>query len=81
MRNASKNTIKRVMRNAKFNQKKGYYFSFKNPYSDYFLFNNVGAQIYRMSKGNIFNRSLKGINKYLKPTFPRLGAVFLMLNL
>ena len=70
MRNASKNTIKRVMRTAKFNQDKGLYFSphlqsnTQDAKDGYFLFNNVGAQIYRMSKGKICNRSLAGLSKY-----------------
>ena len=70
MRNASKNTIKKVMRTAKHNQDRGLYFS-PNLQLDtdearkgYFLFNSVGAQIYRMSKGNICNRSLAGLSKY-----------------
>lgn len=70
MRNASKNTIKIVMRNAKRNQDRGLYYSAQfQDYSVetsriYFLFNDVGAQIYRMSKGKICNRSLSGYRKY-----------------
>ena len=70
MRNASKNTIKRVMRTAKFNQDRGYYFhpTLQNDtleaQNGYFLFNEVGAQIYRISKGKICNRGLNGLNKY-----------------
>ena len=69
MRNASKNTIKRVMRKALFDQKfKDSYFHpmFKGPetYASYFLFNEIGAQIFRMSKGKICNRGLIGIEKY-----------------
>jgi len=65
MRNASKNTIKRVMRNASFYQKKDLFFR-PNPYQDeYFLFNSIGAQIYIMSKGKICNRGLFGLNKYV----------------
>lgn len=30
----------------------------------YFLFNYIGAQIYRMSKGKICNRGLMGLSKY-----------------
>jgi len=72
MRNASKNTIKRVMRNAKrCQEKKGLYYDCqyggvtKENRKMYYLFNDVGAQIYRMSKGNICNRSLKGVSKYV----------------
>ncbi len=70
MRNASKNTIKRVMRKACFDQrfKNSYYHPmFKEPesYDSYFLFNEVGAQIFRMSKGFICNRGLIGIEKYI----------------
>lgn len=61
MRNASKNTIKRVMRNASFYQQKGLYYTQKG----YVLFNRVGAQIYIMSKGKIYNRMLSGLNKYI----------------
>jgi len=70
MRNASKNTIKRVMKNAKRNQDRGLYFSYQFQENTeearkvYFLFNEVGAQIYRMSKGKICNRSLIGLSKY-----------------
>lgn len=70
MRNASKNTIKRVMKIAKYNQDKGLYFSptlqidTVDARKGYFLFNSVGAQIYIMSKGNICNRSLAGLSKY-----------------
>ena len=75
MRNASKNTIKQVMRKAKFDQEKyDMYFhpSLENIWGNadghksYFLYNDVGAQIYIMSKGNICNRSLKGLIKYNK---------------
>jgi len=72
MRNASKNTIKRVMRKALFDQtqKGGYFYP---SYGDepglrgaYFRFNEIGAQIYRMSKGKICNRGLVVVGKYLK---------------
>lgn len=74
MRNASKNTIKRVMRKAEFDQEKyDMYFhpSFENAWGNtdarksYFLFNQIGAQIYIMSKEKICNRSLKGLVKYI----------------
>ena len=72
MRNASKNTIKRVMRKAKFDQH-NYSLHFNvwkesdyNYFSRYHLFNEVGAQIYRISKGKVCNRSLDGIEKYIK---------------
>ena len=73
MRNASKNTIKRVMCKAKHDQEKHNSYFFHPDYQKkhrremdeaYFLFNNVGAQIYRMSKGKICNRSLAGLSKY-----------------
>lgn len=64
MRNASKNTIKRVMRNAKFYQDRGLYYHPNCSHKEYFLFNNVGARIFIMSKGKICNRGLQGLNKY-----------------
>ncbi len=78
MRNASKNTIKKVMRKAEFDQHKySAHFNVGNEsdynyYSRYRLFNEVGAQIYRMSKGKICNRSLDGVDKYTKyvPSWP-----------
>lgn len=72
MRNASKNTIKRVMRKALFDQHhKSMYYDIGDElahplYSRYHLFNEVGAQIYTMSKGKICNRSCDGIEKYSK---------------
>jgi len=36
------------------------------PYPNYFLFNEIGAQIYRMSKGKICNREPKGYKKHYK---------------
>lgn len=72
MRNASKNTIKRVMRKAHFDQtqKDSYFFPMYDHKSwvhdAYFLFNEIGAQIFRMSKGKICNRGLTGIEKYSK---------------
>ena len=72
MRNASKNTIKRVMRKALFDQKykDGYLELNHVEYSResskaYFLFNDIGAQIFRMSKGLVCNRALIGIEKYI----------------
>lgn len=64
MRNASKNTIKLVMRNAAFYMDKGLYYHPKYTINEYFLFNQIGAQIYRMSKGKICNRGMMGIGKY-----------------
>lgn len=52
------------MRIAIFNQERGVYFSRYATQKEYFLFNEVGAQIYRMSKGKICNRGMKGSNKY-----------------
>lgn len=64
MRNASKNTIKRVIRNAAFYGKKGLRYHPDSTPEQYFLFNDVGAQIYRMSKGKICNMGMIGVSKY-----------------
>lgn len=71
MRNPSRNTIKRIMRIAKYDQDNGFFFSpwiqnenTPESHAAYFLFNNVGARLYTMSKGKICNRSLKGLSKY-----------------
>ena len=67
MRNASKNTIKRVMRKAAYDLSIGFYYQIEEDdsfYKRYFLFNDVGAQIFRMSKGHICNRGLIGVEKY-----------------
>lgn len=71
MRNASKNTIKRVMRKAVFDQrfKTAYFhpeFKGQDNYAAYFLFNEIGAQIFRMTQGKICNRGLIGMEKYCK---------------
>jgi hypothetical protein len=60
------------MRTALFWQSRGYYFNpmttdnFENKFikESYFLFNQVGAQIYIISKSKICNRSLSSIDKY-----------------
>jgi len=36
-------------------------------YQDYFLFNEVGARLYHMSKGKICNREPKGHERYCTP--------------
>lgn len=80
MRNASKNTIKRVMRKALFDRKhKGLFYDIGNElahnfYKRYHLFNEIGAQIYRMSKGKICNRELVGVGKYTKYELDRATA-------
>jgi len=51
------------MRNAEFYQSKGFYYHPFGP-EEYFLFNQIGAQIFRMSKGRICNRGLIGLDKY-----------------
>lgn len=66
MRNPSKNTIKRLMRpgNA------GHAINVPGhalQVGDYFMFNEVGAALYRMSKGSICNREPKGWLKYVPP--------------
>jgi len=72
MRNPNKNTIKKIMREANRNHKKGFYYApwiWNNhtPRANraYFLYNNVGASLFIMSKGKICNRSLSGVRKYL----------------
>ncbi len=72
MRNPNKNTIKKIMRDANNNQKKGYYFApwiqnehTPTAYRAYLLFNAVGARLFFMSKGKICNRSLSGVRKYV----------------
>ena len=54
MRNPSKNTIKKLMRQAKYAQSKGLHWIGNE---NYFLFNNVGARAYIMSKWKIDNRA------------------------
>lgn len=66
MRNASKKTIKRIMRRA-YDWANGKETQWNlNDESNYYLFNNVGAQVYRMSKGKICNREPRGYEKYYK---------------
>ena len=85
MRNASKNTIKRIMRRAwqhdafVYDDRLPYVPQWNPdwiegpPYNNYFLFNWVGAQIYRMSQGAICNREPKGYTKYFKGIHPKLN--------
>lgn len=58
MRNASKNTIKRVLRLSIRSKTEGIC------QNAYYLFNEVGAQIWRTSKGKICNRALILPKKY-----------------
>lgn len=74
MRNPSKNTIKRIMREAERCKGMGYYFApwIQNENTidssrAYHLFNSVGGRLYAMSKGKICNRSLDGLKKYTTP--------------
>lgn len=75
MRNPSKNTIKKVMKKAEIDfQEHDSFFYHPDYYGNspnndslmkaYFLFNNVGARIYTVSKGVICNRSAESILKY-----------------
>lgn len=61
MRNPSKNTIKKIMRSA----------VISNQHSlirgNYFLWNEVGARVYTISKKQICNIEPKGYNRYLTP--------------
>lgn len=70
MRNPSKNTIKRVMRKAAYDKSIGMRFDVGDDYNShngrYHLYNSVGAHIYNVSKGQICNLGLIGIEKYLK---------------
>lgn len=59
MRNPSKNTIKKIMKPSN-----GKPCGYGMGYTNYFLFNEVGAQLYRMSKGKLCNREPKGCEKY-----------------
>lgn len=52
------------MRNSEFYKAKGLYYPPSGNYNEYFLFNNIGAQIYIMSKGEICNRGMMGLSKY-----------------
>jgi len=60
MRNPSKNTIKRL-----FKPCNGAPSGWGYRYSNYFLFNEVGARLYIMSKGKICNRGQNGYIKYV----------------
>jgi hypothetical protein len=60
MRNLSKNTLKRLMRPFKCSSAGG-----AHRYSNYFFYNEVGAQAYRQSKGAICNRMGNGAEKYM----------------
>lgn len=60
MRNPSKNTIKKIMRPV---DEVGPGYALR--WSNYFMFNEVGARIYIISKGKICNREPKGFERYL----------------
>ena len=60
MRNPSKNTIKKLMRPAN-----GGRAGWGHRNSNYTLFNEVGAAVYNVSKGQICNREPKGHERYL----------------
>ena len=74
VRNASKNTIKKVMRRSYralvlrecklHNLTPGREWNAADD-DNYFLYNKVGAQIYRMSKGEICNMEPKGYERYI----------------
>jgi len=66
MRNASKNTIKRVMRQAIDLKSKNRKHPPRHFYDQYHLWRSVGAQIIIMSQCAINNRLLKGVEKYIK---------------
>lgn len=67
MRNPSKNTIKRLLRPCN-NREVGWGFR----QSNYFLFNEVGARVYVISKGKICNREGKGALKYISVKVKKL---------
>lgn len=72
MRNASKNTIKRIMRTAKFNRDISdlYWSTCPQIWDTYALNNFVAPQIFKLSKGKLCsdqsdgNHNFKGIEKY-----------------
>lgn len=63
MRNPSKNTLKTLFRVNNQSPTPGWAMR----RADYFLFNEVGARAYTMSKGKICNRQPKGHKRYLTP--------------
>lgn len=63
MRNPSKNTLKTLLRVNNGSPTPGWAMR----KADYFLFNEVGARAYIMSKGKICNRQPKGYERYLTP--------------
>lgn len=67
MRNPSKNTVKKIMRRAYRALITGEILYEWNPndLDNYFLFNEVGARLYNMSKGKICNREPKGYERYI----------------
>lgn len=60
MRNASKNTIKRVIRQANDQKSKGRAFPPRHFYDQSYLFWNIGGQILIMTKGKVNNRNITG---------------------
>jgi len=74
MRNPNKNTIKRLFKICN-----GAAAGWGHRYSNYFLFNDVGARLYVMSKGRICNRQQIGYAKYFFRRDAELG-VFLQKN-
>lgn len=66
MRNPSKNTIKKVLHLAKIDLQKGLYFDKMGGESRYFLTNEIGAAIWRLSKGKICNRAFTMTKRHKK---------------
>lgn len=64
MRNASKNTIKRVMRQALDLESKGRKHPPAHFYDQFHLWFEVGGSIVTMSQGVVNNRNLIGVEKY-----------------
>ena len=67
MRNPSKNTIKRLMRQAKEQKTKGRGHPPRHFYDQYHFFRIIGGMaLFNMSKGKINSIKLTGIEKYIK---------------
>ena len=66
MRNPSKNTIKRLMRQTKDLIAKNMIHPPTNHWDQYHLFCDVGESLFKMSKGKISSGNLTGIEKYIK---------------